>query len=329
MKKYNQLTQEERYHIKLMIASQIPIPDIANTMGRHKSTIYRELSRNSGLKGYRYKQANNKAKQRHQNKHKHIKLTPVLKRYIRFVVSMQQWSPEQVSGRLKEFYNISIATETVYRYIIADKMQRGSLYTHLRHCNSRRYTKRYASRNKRIGIKDRVDISQRPAVVDKRSILGDWEADTVIGKGHQGAVVTLIERKSRLYLAKAISNKRSDLTAHAINELLTPFVKHTATITFDNGKEFANHTDISATLDCDTYFAKPYSAWQRGANENANGLLRQYLPKGMPLHKVKQDYVLESVEKMNNRPRKCLEFKTPWEVFNEIAKEKQNVALMS
>ena len=117
MKKYNQLTQEERYHIKLMIASQIPILGIANTMGRHKSTIYRELSRNSGLKGYRYKQANNKANQRHRNKHKQIKLTPVLKRYIRFVVGMKQWSPEQVSGRLKEFHNISIATETVYRYI--------------------------------------------------------------------------------------------------------------------------------------------------------------------------------------------------------------------
>ena len=124
----------------------------------------------------------------------------------------------------------------------------------------------------------------------------------MIGKNHKGVVVTLLERKSRLYLAKAISNKRSDLTAHAINELLTPFVQHTSTITFDNGKEFANHTDIAATLDCDTYFAKPYSAWQRGANENAHGLLRQYLPKGMPLHKVKQDYVLESVEKMNNRP---------------------------
>ena len=328
MKKYNQLTQEERYHIKIMIKAGISIVNISATIDRHKSTIYRELQRNTGLKGYRYKQAHNNAIQRHKSKAKQCRLTPILKRYIKFCIGLQQWSPEQISGRLKQAHNTLISTETIYRYIIADKAEGGPLYTHLRRCYSRRYSKRYSSRNKRIGIKGRVDISKRPSIVDERSRIGDWEADTIIWKGHKGAVVTLLERKSRLFLAYPLTRKRSEFTANAINKLLSPLVKHTHTITFDNGKEFVDHLDVASTLDCKTYFARPYSSWQRGANENANGLLRQYLPKQMPLHKVKHDYVMESVEKMNNRPRKCLGFKTPWEVFNDLTKSSENVALM-
>lgn len=329
MKKYKQLTQEERYHIKLMCKQRCTIKDIATTMDRHPSTIYRELRRNTGLKGYRHQQAHNKSIQRHRSKAKAYKLTTGIKQYINDRISIDQWSPEQISGRLVLEHHLCISTETIYRYIIADKANGGELYTHLRNSRTRCYSKRYASRNKRIGIKGRVDISKRPDIVDNRARIGDWEADTIIGKGHKGAVVTLVERKSRLFLAYPIARKCSDLATEAINKLLSPHVKQTHTITFDNGKEFADHLDVSKKLDCDTYFAKPYSSWQRGANENSNGLLRQYLPKQMPLNKVKHDYVMESVEKMNNRPRKCLGFQTPWEVFNKLSRQSEIFALMS
>ena len=160
-----------------------------------------------------------------------------------------------------------------------------------------------------------MDIDERTEVVNERSRVGDWEADLVIGKAHKGAIVTLAERCCRLYLAFPIVRKTAHLTTQAITTLLADFKEFVRTITYDNGREFNGHCDINDALEGDSYFAKPYHSWERGLNENFNCVLRQYFPKSRRLDKLSEKEVLSAVNEMNHRPRKCLGFKTPWEVF--------------
>ena len=203
--------------------------------------------------------------------------------------------------------------------ILAEKATGGDLYKHLRH-QKKTYRKRYGSANNRSknGIVDRVDIDERPDVANNRERVGDWEADTIIGKNHKGAIVTLDERKSKLRLAMPTGTKAARAVTDAINHLLSPINAFIKTLTFDNGKEFAYHKEIASTLNCDTYFAKPYHSWERGQNENANGLLRQYFPKSMELVDIANKQVFDAVHKLNSRPRKCLNYKTPYEAFEEL-----------
>ena len=163
--------------------------------------------------------------------------------------------------------------------------------------------------------------------------VGDWEADTIIGKGHKGAIVTLDDRKSKLRLAAPLSGKQAEPVKSWITKLLEPFSDLVKTITFDNGREFTKHQDIANNLDCKTYFAKPYHSWERGQNENANGLLRQYFPKSMKLMDISVKKVFDAIDKLNSRPRKCLGYKTPYEVFEELTginpREKIKITLMT
>ena len=214
-----------------------------------------------------------------------------------------------------------LSHETVYRFIEKNKQEGGELYKYLRH-QSKPYRKRYGSKDYRGKIPDRVDISERPKDVDNRIRVGDWEADLVIGKGHKGAFVTLAERRSRLYLALPMARKTMELTTAAITILLTSFKDFVHTITYDNGREFSGHMDVSDQLKCKGFFARPYHSWERGLNENSNGLLRQFFPKSMPLDNVSKDEVFEATEAMNHRPRKCLDYKTPWEVFTQLTQIK-------
>ena len=316
MKQYTHLTEHERYHIYLMHRNKNSYTTIAKSMNRSISTISREIKRNTGKRGYRYKQAHVLACDRHNNKNKAIKLTTYIKSYIMQKLH-QYWSPEQIAGRLWLDKQYSISTETIYRFILQDKAVNGSLYTYLRH-QHKRYRKRYGKNDYRGRIPHRTDIDNRPNIVDTRARIGDWEADTVIGKSYKGAILTLLERKSRLYLALPISRKTADEAKAAITQLLQPIKDFVYTITFDNGREFNKHHQVSKTLSCDTYFAKPYQSWQRGANENQNGLLRQFIPKGMKLDKINPKVVAKATILMNNRPRKCLGYKTPIEVFTEL-----------
>jgi len=290
---------------------------IAKALKRSQGTISKEIQRNTGKRGYRYQQAHAWALERLSNKQTPTKMTPEMKVNINEMLLKNQWSPEQIAGRLKREKNISIHHETIYRYIIADKENGGLLYKHLRHSN-KTYRKRSSSQGRYIGIPNRVDIDERPEVINSRERVGDWEGDLIIGANHKGAIVTLDERKSKLRLAFPISNKLAELTTNAIIVLLTPFKSLVESITFDNGREFAKHTKIAQELDCKTYFAKPYHSWERGQNENANGLLRQYFPKGMELVDIAIEEVLKGIDKLNSRPRKCLGFKTPYEVFSEL-----------
>lgn len=314
--KYKHLSLEERHYIEVEKKSGRSANSIAASLDRSQPTISRELKRNRGNRGYRHQQADCMSKARHEVKSKAMKLTQEITGKITDYL-MRDWSPEQIAGRLKDEGVVSLHHETIYQFILSDQQVGGSLYCHLRH-QGKPYRKRYGSPRNRTGIPNRVDIDERPELVEQRKRVGDWEADTIIGKGHQGAIVTLDERKSKLRLAAPLSKKRSTLTQAAISTLLAPIQEYVKTITFDNGKEFTTHEMIASKLSCDTYFAKAYQSWQRGQNENANGLLRQYFPKAMPLHNVSQNSVFKAVHKLNSRPRKCLGFKTPYEAFKRL-----------
>jgi len=312
---YKHLSLEERHYIEIELKKKVSRSQIARSLGRNQSTITREITRNSGKRGYRHQQAHQKAVNRHKNKEKAIKLTAEVKQKVGCLIE-EDWSPEQVAGRLKKEGIVSLHHETIYQYVLADKRSGGDLYIHLRHQN-KTYRKRYGTAHNRTGIPNRVDIDRRPEMANQRQRIGDWEADTIIGKQHKGAIVTLDERQSKLRLAAPLARKKAQEVADAMTHLLHPLKPFVKTITFDNGKEFTAHEKVAKALACDNYFAKPYHSWERGQNENANGLLRQYFPKSMELVNVTFEQVSKAIHKLNSRPRKCLGYKTPYEAFEE------------
>jgi transposase, IS30 family len=328
---YKHLSLTDRHYIEIERKGGATMSEIAIKINRPQSTISREISRNTGGRGYRHKQAHKFTADRHRDKNKSVKLTPelisVIIKYLK-----KDYSPEQISGRLKLDGQNFVHYETIYQYILADKRNGGDLYTHLRHKN-KTYRKRYGSAHNRNGIKDRVDIDERPEVANNRERVGDWEMDTIIGKNHKGAIVTMDDRKTKLRLAYPVPGKKAEDVKNAIIKLLSPIKSWVKTNTYDNGKEFAFHKKVSKALGSNAYFAKPYHSWERGQNENANGLLRQYFPKSMELVNIPISDVFAAVHKLNSRPRKCLGFKTPYEVFENLTginmKELKCYALMT
>ena len=310
MRTYTQLTHEQRYQIYVLLKAGHIQSEIAHHMEIHKSTISRELRRNRGLKGYRPKQAQQFALNRRKKARYRIEaFTWVL---IEALIR-QEWSPEQVSDWLKVNYGLQISHEWIYQYILMDKHAGGDLHRHLR-CQKKR-RKRYGSYDRRGRIKNRVSIDERPAIVDTRQRLGDWEVDTIIGKGHRHAIVSLTERKSRLALLRKVERKTAQSVADAVIELMKSLPVQIHTITADNGLEFAEHERIAKDLNTDVYFAHPYSSWERGTNENMNGLVRQYFPKKCNFTTITETEIEFVMERLNNRPRKCLGFKSPNQVF--------------
>ena len=311
MSTYTQLTQEERYQIHALMKAGHSQTEIASVLGRDKSTISRELKRNQGQRGYRPKQAQELAGRRRQTAH-HARISTAHWGRVEALLR-QDWSPEQVSGWLVREEGNAISHEWIYLYVYTDKRHGGDLYKHLRCQKPRR--KRYGSHERRGQIKDRVCIDERPVVVEQRSRVGDWEADTIIGKPGGTVLVTLAERKTRQSILALSPDKSAKAVKNAIIRALQPHAPHVHTITYDNGKEFAHHTEIASALDARGYFAHPYHSWERGLNENMNGLIRQYLPKGTSFDSLTQDDIQCIMDKLNNRPRKCLGYKTPNQVF--------------
>lgn len=313
--RYTHLSQDERYQIYELRLEEKTLTEIAQALNRHKSTIQREIKRNTGGNGWRPSQAQEIALQRQSNCRNARRINEdhwfkVLD-YLRMDLS-----PQQVLGRLslEGDDSIRISHETIYQRIYADRQAGGNLIKHLR-CQ-KPHRKRYASGVRRRGaIKNRVSIDQRPAIVDQKVRLGDWEGDTVIGKNQQGVVITLVDRASRFTVADKRHSKHAKGVAQSISSLLKPHIHHCHTITFDNGKEFADHRTIAAHLQADVYFAHPYHSWERGLNENTNGLLRQYFPKKTNFNNVSHKELQLAIEKLNHRPRKCLGYRTPFEVF--------------
>ena len=254
-KRYTQLTEAERYHIYTMKKQGYTDTVIAQGMGRDRTTIWRELHRNTGQRGYRHQQAQHWAVARHRTKPKRVKLTPEVEAVLRAGLA-QRWSPEQIAGRRCRETGQRLSAETLYQYIARDKRAGGTLYRQLRY-QGKPYRKKYGRTDYRGRIPGRVDIDQRPAIVAARTRLGDWDADLVMGKAHQGAIVTLAERCCKLYLASPIVRKTAALTSRAITDLLSDFKAVVHTITYDNGREFNGHQAINQALGCDSYFAKP------------------------------------------------------------------------
>ena len=308
---YTQLTQEERYQIYALMKAGHSQSEIATLLGRHKSTISRELRRNQGLRGYRPKQAQRLAWARQEAKTT-PRISPNAWRWVEQLLR-EDWSPEQISLWLLDEKGIQISHEWIYQYVLQDKSIGGNLYCHLRCQKQRR--KRYGSYSRRGQLINRISIEERPAVVESRSRLGDWELDTIIGKGHKQAIVSLTERKSRLTLIHKVERKTADNVAQAILRLLKPIAHTVHTLTSDNGKEFAAHETIAKSLDAQFFFAHPYASWERGLNENTNGLIRQYFPKHRDFTTITQAEINRVMDKLNNRPRKCLGIKTPNQVF--------------
>lgn len=326
MRHYTQLTREQRYQIYILKKTGHKQKDIADVIGVHKSTVSRELRRNCGGRGYRPKQAHGKAQNRRIGKVP-SRLNSYDWRRVEALIKLD-WSPEQISDRFFQEKAIRISHEWIYQHIYQDKFLGGDLHTHLR-CRKKR-KKRYGSYDRRGQMPNRVFIDERPSIVDKESRIGDWEGDTIIGKNHRGALISMVERKSLFTVIEPVKNRTSCHVRQKLVKRMKDYKNQIHTITFDNGREFAKHEKISSDLNAKIYFAHPYASWERGINENTNGLIRQYFPKTRDLSNLKLIEINNAMERLNNRPRKKLGFKTPFEVFFKRKSNLiDNVALIS
>jgi IS30 family transposase len=321
---YKHLTEDERYQIDDLLREGYSQRKIAQQLGRATSTLSRELQRNKGQRGWRPRQAQSKAVERlvMRGSANAPKVSTVAWEYAQHHLLHEQWSPEQIAGRLKCEGKDTISHETIYQRILEDKNSGGTLYVHLR-CKKKR-KKRYGSaKSSRGAIPNRIDIEMRPAIVESRSRIGDWEGDTIIGAHDGGAVIaSMVERKSRFTCLSKAKNKTTAAVIGSINRRMAPIASLVSTITLDNGKEFSQHEMLSIILNADVYFAKPSHSWERGLNENTNGLVRQYFPKRIPFDRISDDELQHIEDKINNRPRKCLGYKTPFEVLSKSLKNR-------
>jgi len=316
------LSIEQRYTIFVMLQKGYSQKEIADAIGKDKSTISREVKRNSdGRNGvYRSKLAQRKYDKRQKIKFRKISFTEEIRLYVEDRLS-EDYSPEQIKGRANQEGVPCVSHERIYQYIWTNKHQGGQLYLHLRR-KSKRYRKRGSLKDNRGIIKDRISIDERPEIVDKKSRLGDLEIDTIIGKNRKGAILTINDRYSGKVWVRKLNGKSAEQLAVRTKEALSPLKDLIHTITADNGKEFAQHKSIAKDLQIDFYFAHPYHSWERGANENINGLIRQYIPKKTDFNTISEEYLQYIQDKLNQRPRKRLNFRSPNEVFYKFVKLK-------
>lgn len=324
-KGYRHLTYELQCQISILLQSNFSQNQIAKELNVSQSTISREIKRNKGKRGYRHKQAKEKAVER-RNKASSAprKMKPEITLFVEQKLCEQQWSPEQINGYMKNNMNTSISHEQIYQYILKNSWLR----KHLRR-SGKKYNKRSNKLAGRGLIPNRRDIKERPAIVELKERVGDIEADTIIGAKHKGAILSLVDRRTRLVRLKLLARKTSKSSAKATIELLNTMKDAIHTITSDNGKEFADHEFIARELAIEMFFATPYHSWERGLNENTNGLVRQYFPKDCDFSKLADEQVRHVEYLLNTRPRKCLKFKTPYEVFYQLTGINASYALRS
>ena len=314
---YKQLTSEQRYTISVLLQNRTKQKDIAKAINVSASTVSREIRRNRGVRRhYNWETAQANAVQTRRRKSGNRSVDKDVMEEAKCLLITEQWSPEQISGVLAKDGKY-ISHETIYRMIRKDKAEGGTLYKHCRHKLKHR-TKPVGG--KRISIPNRTSISERPTEADGKRF-GDFEMDTIVGRGNHGAIVTLIERSTNmLFMRKLKNGKNAKELARTVIHLLSPFKEHIKSITTDNGTEFACHEMIAKSLGVTIYFADPYASWQKGAIENANGLIRQYVPKKETFEHISQQQITKYSKKINMRPRKKLDFKTPQDCFYELIK---------
>lgn len=317
MKHYSQLSQEERYTIAYLSRRRNSPAEIARELGRHRSTIGREIERNKRAydDGYRAEQAQSyyqgrRRRSRYGFHHTSIQMKPVL------YLLGKKWSPEEISCVLKKAGILSISHETIYKHILYDKKHGGTLYKNLR-IMPKVHRKRYNTRDSRGRLPGKRPLSDRPDEVKTRKVLGHWEGDTVVGRDRHHCIVTLVERKSGFVIIKKITARTAEQVSKVIIEAIREHPGMFKTITFDNGTEFHGYKDIEKATGATCYFAAPYHSWERGSNENCNGLIRQYLPKRSCMSTVSQRSCNWIAKQLNTRPRKRHNYATPMEVFYE------------
>jgi transposase, IS30 family len=314
---YRQLSPAERYMLAALRRQGLNQAEIARSLGRHRSTVCRELRRNSARADGRYRAstAQERTDGRRSRSRRNSRFSPADFALVEELLC-RQWSPEQVAGRLRREGRLLISHETIYRHVWRDKQAGGALYTHLRGSRKRR-RKRYGAYDSRGRLAGKRMISERPAEVEAREVAGHWEADTVIGAGTKDCVVTLVERETGLVLVGKLRDRTKGTLSRRVTGLINRHQGSFATVTADNGTEFHDYERVERRTGVLFYFARPYHSWERGSNENANGLLRQYLPKGVGMAGLSQHRCNAIARKLNTRPRKRLGFRTPLECFNE------------
>lgn len=310
---YRRVTREDRLRIKDGLDSGLTNTEIADKLGFHKSTITREVRRNSGGRGYRPKQAHRLALERRVSKFGPYKMNPVLMTQIIERLELK-WSPEQISNRLKLEGQPTVCSETIYKFIDEDRKQGGELWRHLRRSRRRR-KKRLPSEDRRGKIKNAHSIAERPQAIKVRSRKGDWERDTMLGKNRKSGVLAMVDRKTRFNKFRKLNRRKAiNVTKETVQALKGLPLQ---SLTNDRGQEFSDHENCSKKLGVKIYFCDPYSSYQRGTNENRIGLLRQYLPKGSDLSSITNEKLKKIEFEINNRPMKCLDWLTPYEVMME------------
>ena len=320
MRTYRRITYEDRCQMYALRKAGKTQAEIGQALGFSQGTVSRELSRNAGRRGYRFQQAQHTAQARQrQGQHQPRKLTGRVRRTITRKLRTERWSPEQISFWLQAERGLSRSHESIYRMIWENKRAGGDLWRFLRR-RGKRYNRRGSHTAGRGVIPHRIDIAARPAIVGTKARLGDWEGDTIVGAHHQGALLTHVERKSLFTTISKLSRPTATATHRATVHRLTPLRDHVHTITYDNGKEFAGHRKTAHRLCVQVYFATPDHAWERGVNENTNGLIRAFFPKGTDFSTIHPATVAKVARMLNRRPRKSLGFQTPNEVFHALAK---------
>jgi len=312
MKKYNHITKEQRYTISVCLREKKSLSEIANLINVSKSTVSREVKRNSNTyRHYVAIDAQQFSEMRKSVPRRPRKLSKEDWQEIEQCLK-RHWSPETIAGVRKRDGKTCVSIEWMYHIVRQDKARGGTLYTYLPH--HLKHRRRPVS--SRIPIKDRVCIDERPSVVDAKARFGDWEMDTIVGKDGKGAIVTLVERTTKkMLMAKSPRGKNAKAIARLVVQMLRPFEHHVLSITTDNGTEFAEHKYIAKKLHTKVYFTHPYSSWEKGLIENTNKLIRQYIPKDTNFSSISDDYILHVQTEINLRPRKLLNFYSPKQKF--------------
>jgi transposase, IS30 family len=329
--KYKQIALIERHMIKILLDSNFSFIDIAQKLKRSESSIRREVKRNTPKRGqgagiYNPDKAQIKTDLRHKSKNKHRKLTSEIKAEVLLKLG-NEWSPEQISGRAAKEGTAMVSHETIYKLIYEDRRNGGQLFMHLRRKHRTRRKRKNRYENRGI-IQNRVFIDKRPESANTKSTIGHFEGDTIIGKDHKGAIVSLTEMKTKYQLMFKVQERSADTVQNAIECLLSKHYPWAQTLTVDNGKEFANHQSLEKNLGINVFFCDPYSPWQRGLNENQNGLIRQYIPKSTSFETLNSHDIETIATRLNNRPRKTLGYETPREALNKYL-WKNNFALIT
>lgn len=312
------ITSSQRYTISSMLKAGHSVLEISKCIEKDKSSIYRELGRNKDERNGKYKAdlAERKCRERHKDKKKQSKFSAKMQEDIEGLLR-EDYSPEQVVGYCKKAGIECVCHERIYQHIWEDKRKKGTLHSHLRR-QGRRYRKRGNAKDNRGLIVGRVGIENRPKEVAERKRFGDIEVDLIIGKHHKQAILTINDRASGMLKMRKVTSKQAKVVGQAIIEELTDWKPYISTITADNGKEFATHKYVAEQLLIDYYFATPYHSWERGSNENLNGLIRQYFPKKTDFTTITHEQIKAVEKKLNQRPRKRFNFENPIFVMDKL-----------